>query len=406
MSEGKILSGCGGVALPAGTALRPRYRITGPLGRGGFGITYVASDMKTGSSVAIKELYPQYDVQRMADGRTVSVTCGRSESFAHMRMRFEQEAETLILLQKKEGIVRLYHLFQENGTAYYVMELLKGEDMNRRLKRCGPMSWKEFSPILQTVLNALEQLHSAGMIHRDISPDNIFLTEDTGARLIDFGSVRCYGGDAHYTAIIKQAFAPWEQYLTNGEQGPWTDIYALSVTAYYTLSGVLPPPAPQRRLEDKAKPLNKLCPEVPTAVCEAIHKGMSVRIEDRFQSVSQMRDALTAEAGGSGSTGSTLCCLSGMFSGKSWMLPPGTALCLGRSPECGVEYPPKAPGISRRQCTFYRLPEGQTLVRDEHSSFGTFLLWGGTRQKMEPGKWYRAEGARVCFGQQEEYTIK
>lgn len=392
--------------LPPSTVLRRRYQIISTLGRGGFGITYIARDLKNGCSVAVKELFPQAYVLRMADHCTVRVVSGRDASFSHMFKSFENEAKTLIQLQKQEGIVRLFHLFNENGTAYYVMELLRGEDLNRRLMRCGFMSWSQFAPILQTLLSALEQIHGEGLIHRDISPDNIFLTESGDVRLIDFGSVRTYQSGDYLTAIIKHGFAPWEQYLTDGAQGPWTDIYALSVTTYYVLSGKMPPDATQRRLQDTITPLSALCPSLPTTVCKAIHKGMAVRIEDRFQNIRLLRDALFPEDLENSSSTGSLFCQMGVFSGHSWQLQPGTMLHIGRSPECELVFPSNAPGISRHQCTVYHGLDGKTLVRDDNSSFGTFLLSGSMRLKMEPGKWYPTANARICFGQQEEYIIK
>lgn len=395
-----------GMDLPAGTLLRGRYRIISTLGHGGFGITYKAYDAQTRCNVAVKELFPHNDVLRTSDHHTVSTLQGREDSFNHMLRSFENEAQTLIQLQRQEGIVRLFHLFNENATAYYVMELLTGEDLGCRLKRCGPMRWDHLAPIMKTLLIALEQIHRVGLIHRDISPDNIFLTENSGARLIDFGSVRTYQGGDHFTAIIKHGFAPWEQYLTDGAQGPWTDIYSLSVTAYYALSGQLPPTAPQRRLRDTVVPLEHVCQDVPLAACRAIQKGMAVRIEDRFQNVQQIRAALFSECLGGRAEAENLHCRSGVFAGQGWHLRPGTTVRIGRSPECELVYPGSTPGISRHQCTIYYSPNGSMVVRDDNSTYGTFLLAGDRRMKLEPGKWYHAKGMWLCFGQQEEYIIK
>lgn len=397
----------GGSALPAGTILRNRYRIEKPLGQGGFGITYRALDMKSHVRVAIKELFPSRNVERGADFRTVLVHRGEEDRFAVMRDRFEQEAKTLIQLQSQEGVVRLMHMFGENNTAYYVMELLEGEDLSKRLKREGTLSWEQMAAVLKPVLNALDQIHAVGLIHRDITPDNIFLTE-SGARLIDFGSVRAYQDGTHFTALVKQNFAPWEQFLSHGNQGPWTDIYSLSVTAYYALSGQLPPPAPDRRLNDKLIPLENLCPGLPRSACDAIRQGMAVSPEKRFQNVKQMRSALfqsgtgmTAEPHAGG-----VLCLRGRFAGKRWNLTPGSALRIGRNRDCDVAYPADFHGVSRAQCTIFRTAEGRYLIRDEGSSYGTRLQAMGKSVKLEPGKWYFADGAHVLFGAQEEYVMK
>lgn len=411
MIDGKTGAQCDGSVLPAGTMLRGRYRVEKPLGQGGFGITYSALDLKTHNRVAVKELFPSHNVHRGENRRTVLVQQGQEDSFAHMRRSFEQEAQTLIQLQSQEGVVRLLHLFSENETAYYVMELLEGEDLNHRLKRCGAMSWEQLTPILKTILKALEQIHAVGLIHRDVSPDNIFLTS-SGARLIDFGSVRTYQGGDHFTAFIKHSFAPWEQYLTNGKQGPWTDIYALCVTAYYALSGQLPPPATERRMNDTLKPLQTLCPRLPQEVCRAIHRGMAVQMEDRYQSIAQLRQALFREPGSrqisfrDPGLQANVLCLRGGFAGSGWAVAPGTALRIGRSPEGEVVYPANYQGVSRAQCTVYRTAEGKLLVRDEKSRYGTRLLMMGKLLPMEPGIWYSADGAHIFFGRQEEYLIK
>lgn len=407
MIEEKKQSGEAGLALPPGTVLRGRYRVDRPLGQGGFGITYSALDVKTCTRVAIKELFPSRNVTREENLQTVQIIPGQEDDFGFIRTRFEQEAQTLIRLQGQEGVVQLMHLFSENNTAYYVMELLEGEDLRNRLKSNGIMKWDELAPVLKTILNALEQIHAVGLIHRDISPDNIFLTA-TGARLIDFGSVRTYQGGTHFTAMLKRNFAPWEQFRTDGNQGPWTDIYSLAVTAYFALSGQLPPTAPERRIQDQLKSLESLCPNLPGSVCAAIHRGMAVLPENRFQSVKQFRSALqlsermTVAAQKVG----VVMCLQGAFSGKSWYLKPGTALRIGRNPGCEVTYPAGFQGISRAQCTIFHNIDGSYLIRDDNSSYGTRMKMGGKLLLLQPEKWYRMEGCHILIGSGEEYIMK
>lgn len=227
--------------LPVGFLLHGRYWIGEVLGQGGFGITYAAWDVKQKRRVAIKELFPANDVKRAADRHSIVVADCQKSYFSGIYRCFEQEARTLINLQKLDGVVSLYHVFGENNTAYYAMEYLDGVTLRDFLTKNGPMSWDALAPMMRVLLNALGELHSQGIIHRDISPDNIFLTRDGYVRLIDFGSARTYRGNNHFTVYLKQCFAPWEQYLVDGKQGPWTDIYSISVTMYYALSGVLPP---------------------------------------------------------------------------------------------------------------------------------------------------------------------
>lgn len=395
-----------GSSLHTGIMLRGRYRLENKLGQGGFGITYAALDTTTHQRVAIKELFPSRCVMRSMDQRTIQIQSGHENTFQHLRECFEKEARVLIKLQNLEGVVRLMHVFSENNTVYYVMELLEGEVLIQRLKREGIMRWEQLAPILKTIMKALEQIHAVGLIHRDVSPDNIFLTP-SGARLIDFGSVRNYQGETHLTAMVKQNFAPWEQFLTTGHQGPWTDIYALSVTAYYALSGQLPPSALERRKEDKLIPLERLCPTLPKDICAAIHHGMTVLPEGRFQSVQQFSRALRLSDGPTPPmpSKSGLVCLRGRFAGKSWNLQPDSMLRIGRNPECEIRYPTDYRGVSRAQCTIYRTREGRYIVKDDRSSFGTRLRCPDKNIVLEPGVWYTADGAHIIFGAQEEYVL-
>lgn len=395
-----------GTSLSPGTMLMNRYRLEKTLGQGGFGITYAALDCKHHYRVAVKELFPSRCVTRAENQRTVVVSQGQDESFRFYRERFEKEARTLISLQHLEGVVRLMHFFAENNTVYYVMELLEGEDLMHRLKREKTMRWDQLAPILNTTMKALDQLHTAGLIHRDISPDNIYLTP-AGARLIDFGSVRNYQGQANFTAMVKKNFAPWEQFLSNGKQGPWTDVYALAVTAYYALSGHLPPPATDRKLNDTLVPLDQYCPNLPRDICTAIHRGMAIQPEQRFQRMSDFRYALhlTGTPGQHSTSGLRLVCARGVFAGKSWSLQPDKSLRIGRNSDCDICYPPESRGISRAQCTVYCTREGKCFVRDDGSSYGTGLKHGSSVFTMEPRTWYAAEGSSIVFGSQQEYII-
>lgn len=395
-----------GASLYTGTTLRGRYRIEKTLGQGGFGITYSALDLQNRHRVAVKELFPSRCVMRAENQNTVMVHPGQESTFSHLQESFEREARILIELQNQEGVVRLMHVFSENNTMYYVMELLEGEDLMHRLKREGAMRWEQMAPILNTIMKALEQIHSVGLIHRDISPDNIFLT-DHGARLIDFGSVRNYQGEANLTAMVKRNFAPWEQFLATGHQGPWTDVYALAVTAYYALSGQLPPPATERRADDKLIPLDKLRPEIPREICAAIHRGMMVLPENRFQSVRQLRSAL--KLGDAPQPQKTarfrLVCLRGSLAGKFWYLQPDSMIRVGRSSDCHICYPPDSKGVSRNQCELFFSRDARFYVRDCGSRYGTRLAAPGKVVVLEPGTWYAADGAHVVFGAQEEFVL-
>lgn len=388
-------------ALPLGLKLHGRYWLGNVLGRGGFGITYAAWDMIANQRVAVKELYPSMDVSRGSDSCTVQILDGQEEYFSQVYHCFEKEARTLMELQD-DGVVRLYHVFTDNNTIYYVMEYLDGQDMAGVLKQNGPMSWSALAPILKTVLNALNSLHERGMIHRDISPDNIFITLEGRARLIDFGSVRTYQGTRSFTSFVKPNFAPYEQYKAHGKQGPWTDVYALSVTAYYALTGQLPPSAPDRKLNDNAVPVGRLCPQLPSHVAAGIQKGMCVSIEGRCQSARELSDLLFP--GENVITDSrVLYSCAGAMSGQSWRLRPGTRLTIGRQ-GCSILYPSERREVSRTQCTICMDGSGRVMVRDEGSRNGTYC--GGVR--LQPGTWYQLQpGHVVTFANNhEQYRIQ
>lgn len=386
-------------ALPLGLKLHGRYWIGDVLGRGGFGITYAAWDSKENQRVAVKELYPSMDVCRGADQCSVLIKGGQEEYFSKVYQCFEKEAHTLMELQQ-DGVVRLYHLFNDYNTVYYVMEYLDGQDLRNVLDQGGPMSWPALAPILKTVLESLTCLHQRGLIHRDISPDNIFITREGRARLIDFGSVRTYQGNNSFTTFIKQSFAPLEQYKSHGRQGPWTDIYALCVTTYYALTGQVPPIAPERRLKDTAVPIGRLCPQLPPHVANAIERGMHVPIEGRCQSAGEL-SALLFPNEGAGPASRLLYCCAGTKNGQSWRLLPGTRLTVGRQ-NCSILYPINTKGVSRFQCTIYMDGTGRVMVRDEGSSGGTFF--GGTR--LNPGTWYLLQPGYLLSFAYEQYRLQ
>lgn len=393
--------------LPPQTILHGRFFLGYPLGVGGFGITYAALDLQSNTRVAVKELFPGASVYRQRETGLVLPLQGQEGNFGAFQKGFRKEAQILMQLQGTQGVVQLYQAFAENNTFYYVMEYLEGEDLRGFLKRNGPMDWESFAPKLRVLLDGLERLHQAGMIHRDISPDNIFLTRDGGCCLIDFGSVRAYQVVDHFTTQLKQCFAPWEQFFSQSKQGPWTDIYALCVTVYYTLTGTLPPTAPNRRQKDTLVPIRKLCPELPKAVAKALTDGMAVEAANRIQSVGELRSRLFPEAKStSGKTGSRrLTCLSGAYQGGSWQLVPGEALRFGRQVDCQLVYPDGTPGVSRIQCTLYISDTGEAYLRDENSSYGTYLITNGKAERIPPGQWLAVDGSQFGFGKQELFQI-
>lgn len=394
--------------LPPRHMLHGRYYIGKVLGIGGFGVTYLAYDCRKNTRVAVKELFPSKDAVREQGTCSIRVLSGQEEYFAHIRQRFMDEARILYRFQSSPDVVNVYQLFEENNTAYYVMEYLEGTDLKHFLLSQGRLKWERLSVYVSMVLKTLNTLHGQNLIHRDISPDNIFLTKDGRAVLIDFGSVRCYSNSGGFTTFLKECFAPLEQYREHGKQGPWTDIYSLSITMYYALSGVMPPKAPERIQNDRTVPLSKLCPLLPAHVAQAITKGMAVRQEERFQTVREFAKELfpgeklfADAAAATGSRPHSLYCVRGYYEGRSWGFRTGAAVSFGRDTRCTIAYPPNSKGVSRLQCSLMTDRQGRVYVRDENSTYGTFL--NGSR--LQPGKWYQITGrGSVHFGN-EVYQI-
>lgn len=229
--------------LKIGTILRGIYRIDSYLSSGGFGNTYIATNIEFEERVAIKEFFMKGITQRDDNQTTVSVSnSDNHDSFLAQKEKFKKEARRIRQL-KNEHIVAVHDLFEENGTAYYVMDYVDGENLAERLKRTGkPMTEKEVREILPQILNALKSVHDAGIWHLDLKPANIMVDKFGNVKLIDFGASKQLnaqkGGATTSTAIsYTNGYAPREQMEQNYDKfGPWTDIYALGATLYTLLT--------------------------------------------------------------------------------------------------------------------------------------------------------------------------
>ena len=235
--------------LKVGTILRGTYRIDSYLSSGGFGNTYVATNIEFDERVAIKEFFMKGVTQRDDNQTTVSVSnLENTNSFQEQKEKFKKEARRLRKLQN-EHIVKVHDMFDENGTAYYVMDYVDGENLSERLKRTGrPMTESEVRLILPQILDALKAVHNEGFCHLDIKPSNIMLEKGGKIKLIDFGASKQLGANGTLTTNAPTAFAqtpgyaPREQMEQNLDKiGPWTDIYALGATLYNLLTNKRPP---------------------------------------------------------------------------------------------------------------------------------------------------------------------
>ena len=276
------------------TLLHDRYIVGKALGFGGFGVTYIGWDGKLEQKVAIKEYLPSEFSTRMPGQSRVTVFNGNKREQFHAGLdKFTEEAKHLAKFQNEIGIVKVFDSFIENETAYIIMEYLDGETLTSRLKRDKTIQEDEAVEMLLPVMNSLKNVHAEGLLHRDIAPDNIFLNSDGTVKLIDFGASR-YATTSHsrsLTVIIKPGYSPEEQYRSRGDQGPYTDVYALAATLYKMITGVTPPDAMERRAkyENNNKDIlvepHKLNKDIDVNIETAILNGMNVRIEDRTPNI-------------------------------------------------------------------------------------------------------------------------
>lgn len=288
-----------------GTVLQERYVIGVALGHGGFSVTYLAWDALLQHKVAIKEYLPsEYATRAPGESRLKVFTGKPGEYFRFGREKFLDEARRLSNFQNEAGIVHVFDCFEENGTAYLVMEYLEGETLSAYLKRKGGRIEPEQAiGLLRPVMVSLQRIHDSGMIHRDIAPDNIMVLKDGGVRLIDFGAARHAVQDCEksMTVIIKDGYSPEEQYSSHSVQGPAADVYALSATLYQMVTGIVPPNAMERsesqstRGKDLLVPPGKYCKALTRAQETAILNGMCLHTQDRTQSVAELYEELTAQ---------------------------------------------------------------------------------------------------------------
>ena len=284
------------LALPEGTILAGQYMIEKALGQGGFGITYRAVDHKTGQKVAVKEFFPDTLAYRETT-TVISYPGERTENYEYGKESFLQEAQTLAEFIGNENIVRIHSYFEENGTAYFVMDYIEGKSFDEYLKeKGGRIGIEETERILLPIMDALNAVHSKGIVHRDVTPDNIYLTNDGKVKLLDFGAARYSLGDKSRSldVILKHGFAPKEQYTRRGKQGPFTDVYSLGATFYFALTGKRPPDSVERLDEDDLIPPSSLGVEIPKQKEDAILKALSVQPQDRFQSMGEFKNAMLA----------------------------------------------------------------------------------------------------------------
>lgn len=292
------------IHMDPGTIIDNRYIVGRVLGYGGFGVTYIGWDGKLEQKVAIKEYLPSEFSTRMPGQSRVTVFTGdKKEQYSEGLTKFVEESKRLAKFQNEPGIVKIFDSFEENDTAYIIMEYLDGETLTQKISRNGKIPEDEAVEMMMAVMNSLNVVHEAGILHRDIAPDNIFITKSGDIKLIDFGASR-YATTSHsrsLTVIIKPGYSPEEQYRSRGDQGPYTDVYALGACLYKMITGKTPPDAMERRafFESKNKdilvPPHNLVKNISSVRENAILNAMNVRIEDRTPTVQALIDELNSD---------------------------------------------------------------------------------------------------------------
>ncbi|MCD7847428.1 MAG: serine/threonine protein kinase [Oscillospiraceae bacterium] len=307
VKENGVCPACGlteGSYVPAqhhllpGTVLQDRYLIGRVLGEGGFGITYVGRDTRLGVKIAVKEYYPVGNAARNnLESVTVTSSSRTTGTYEKGKTKFLEEARTMGKLEKEPEIVGVKDFFKENNTAYIVMEYIEGTTLKELTKqRGGKIPSDELFEMIEPLFGAVQHMHDLGLIHRDISPDNLML-ENGNIKLLDFGCAKDVTDSSQVnqqtqTLILKHGYSPFEQYQMSSNQGPWTDVYAFGASIYYCLTGNPPPRSTDRIMDDNIVPPHKLGVKITERQEDALLKALAVRPADRFSSMKEFHAAL------------------------------------------------------------------------------------------------------------------
>lgn len=348
-----------GTALPAGSQLE-EFVIERVLGAGGFGMTYLARDVSLDAWRAVKEYLPRGCGIRQRDGNVGPRSEADAEDYQWGRTQFMEEARRLALFDHPH-IVRVYRVFEARGTAYLVMEYVNGRSLKAEIETGGVLSDDVVRTILLATTESLAAVHNAGLLHRDIKPDNVMLRPDGTPVLIDFGAARqMMRKSLSLRAVVSDGYAPIEQYSEHPEQqGPWTDIYALGAVAYVALTGQVPAKAPDRLRADPLSPVRDAANRrLDAGLAAAVDAALAVDEADRPQSIAKWREMLL-----------------GAVAPPPPTVPRGVTCIVGRARECGVCLDDAS--VSRNHAAVELLADGRLYVTDRRSTNGTFVLDGG-----------------------------
>lgn len=287
------------VQLAPGTVLADRYVLGLAVGSGGFGIVYSAWDMKLETIVAVKEFFVSRLVTRAEGLKNLIITKKSQEEFEYRKERFLAEARNMAKFGSHRSIPNVFEFFEENNTAYIVMELLRGVALNDYLNQSGGKIDIDFAIMIANEIgNALKSLHEQNIIHRDVAPDNIYICsgKEIKIKLMDLGAAKLADStDEVIDIILKPGYSPTEQYDNSKNIGPWTDIYALGATLYVMLTGVKPDESTNRKIKDEVLPPHLIDPSISENLSNAIMKAMAVEKHMRFKNVQDFLSAINGE---------------------------------------------------------------------------------------------------------------
>ncbi|MGA2738422.1 MAG: protein kinase [Bryobacteraceae bacterium] len=281
--------------LPPRTLLHEQYLIGRALGHGGFGITYLAWDVGLQTRLAVKEYMPAGVAGRTDRTKVVPLSDTAKQEYEWGLERFLEEARVL-KKSNHPNVVSVDTVFRDNGTAYLVMEYLDGMNFAEFLRRRGgSVPFADALRVMLPVMDALIAVHALNIVHRDVSPDNIYIPKTGKVKLIDFGAARnaLTQKSSNLSAILKGGYTPEEQYRASGNQGPWTDVYATAATLYRAITGKVPVPSLDRQAEDSLERPSQLGVAIPASAESALMKAMAVRADDRFQTMEEFKRVLT-----------------------------------------------------------------------------------------------------------------
>ncbi len=284
--------------LLPGKVVGGKYMIGKVLGYGGFGVTYIGWDNTLRRKVAVKEYLPSDFATRSYGTELLTVFSGEATvQFEAGLNSFISEAKRLAKFNRIPEIVDIYDCFVENGTGYIIMEYLEGVTVKEMLKEQERIPVKEAHRIALAVLRGLSEVHKEGIIHRDIAPDNIFINKKGEVKLLDFGAARYATAvqSRSLSVVLKPGYAPEEQYRSRGEQGPWTDVYAMGATLYRMITGIRPEESIERMAEDNLKPPSALGVEIDPNMEVALMNSLNVKKEYRTQDAKTFYEELGSE---------------------------------------------------------------------------------------------------------------